>query len=209
MNAFIRVALTIACAMTSSVANSSGFVGTDAELIAGCRGCHGLQGEGNPAAGYPRLAGQDPAYLLKQLNDYIEGTRTNPIMTQIAHATNEQQRASVVASFAKLVSPAANVPASEDPRIVARGRLLAGTGDESKQLQACANCHGPEGRGVPFAAPYLAGQSSSYIATTLGEWKSGKRKNDDGKLMASVAERLDEGDIIAVAAYFERVGPLP
>ncbi len=40
-----------------------------------CLACHGPTGRGNPAAGYPALAGQHAAYTAKQLRDYAAGTR--------------------------------------------------------------------------------------------------------------------------------------
>lgn len=35
-----------------------------------CSACHGDQGEGRPDAAYPRLAGLNSGYLLRQLNDF-------------------------------------------------------------------------------------------------------------------------------------------
>jgi cytochrome c553 len=48
----------------------------------------------------------------------------------------------------------------------------------------------------------LEGQSATYLATTIKEWKNGARANDAGKQMVVVARRLDDRDIAAVAAYF-------
>src|SRR4051812_47056938 len=59
--------------------------------VTACVGCHGAQGEGNAAAGFPRLAGQPQAYLLRQLNAYVNGHRGNPVMGPIAKAMQQQQ----------------------------------------------------------------------------------------------------------------------
>jgi cytochrome c553 len=40
-----------------------------------CASCHGVAAEGNNQRGYPRLAGQHYAYLLRQLHDGVEGRR--------------------------------------------------------------------------------------------------------------------------------------
>nr|VFJ65162.1 MAG: Cytochrome c553 [Candidatus Kentron sp. DK] len=40
------------------------------EGIAPCTACHGANGEGNFAAGYPRLAGLHPEHIAKQLQDF-------------------------------------------------------------------------------------------------------------------------------------------
>ena len=42
-----------------------------------CSHCHGPSGEGKDARGVPRLAGQDFAYLLRQMHDVVDGRRAN------------------------------------------------------------------------------------------------------------------------------------
>jgi cytochrome c553 len=41
----------------------------------------------------------------------------------------------------------------------------------------------------------------------LKSWQQGNRKNDAGSLMSSVAGRLEDADITAVAAYYGSLGP--
>jgi cytochrome c553 len=178
-----------------------------ATVAATCQACHGVHGEGVPASGFPRLAGQTAEYLDKQLADYASGSRNNAVMTPLANTLSEQQRADVAAYYASLSAPRAASNSANDPKLVSRGRLLSGTGDESKHLQACGNCHGPDGSGVAFSAPYLAGQSPKYLADAIGAWKSGTRKNDEGMLMALVASYLDDADIAAISAYFSSLEP--
>ena len=58
-----------------------------ARAIPACMACHGPTGKGNSAAKFPALRGQQPVYVIKQLNDYASGTRTtgpNGIMQTIA-----------------------------------------------------------------------------------------------------------------------------
>jgi cytochrome c553 len=85
---------------------------------------------------------------------------------------------------------------------LARGHQLAFQGDEARRVQACNGCHGPDGVGVLHAAPYLAGQSTEYLAGALKAFQQGTRKNDAGQLMRSVAQRLNDADVAAVAGYF-------
>jgi cytochrome c553 len=59
---------------------------------------------------------------------------------------------------------------------------------------------------VPHSAPYIAGQSADYLAAELQAWREGKRKNDAGKLMSSVAQQLNDADVSAVSAYFASLG---
>lgn len=45
--------------------------------VPACTGCHAPDGKGNLAAGFPRLSGQHPEYVEKQLRAFRAGDRTN------------------------------------------------------------------------------------------------------------------------------------
>ncbi len=45
--------------------------------VPACTGCHAPDGKGNLAAGFPRLSGQHPEYIEKQLRAFRAGDRTN------------------------------------------------------------------------------------------------------------------------------------
>jgi cytochrome c553 len=172
-----------------------------------CQACHGDHGEGSPAIHAPRIAGQSADYLKKQLDDFASGTRENPVMAMIARALSDQQRTELAARYAAMSAPYLAQAKPLDAVHLARGHQLAYQGDEAKRVQACNGCHGPDGVGVPHAAPYLAGQSAEFLASALKAFQDGTRKNDAGHLMRSVAERLDDADIAAVTGYFASVDP--
>ena len=69
------------------------FRGGDAERgIPACMACHGPDGGGNPASGYPALRGQQGDYAVAQLQNYRDGTRqTDPqqMMRTIAKRLSE------------------------------------------------------------------------------------------------------------------------
>ena len=48
-----------------------------------CIACHGPNGRGNPAAGYPSLKGQYAAYIAKQLRAYASGERRSDGATRV------------------------------------------------------------------------------------------------------------------------------
>lgn len=171
-----------------------------------CEACHGAHGEGMPAAAIPRLAGQSADYLEKQLRDYTNGTRENPVMRNFAKGLSDSERAQQSVYYASLPGPRIEQAAPADAGPLARGHQLARQGAEAERVQACDNCHGPQGSGVPHSAPYLAGQSAEYLASALNAWKQRTRKNDSGQLMASVVARLSAADIAAVSAYFASLG---
>ncbi len=61
--------------------------------IPACSGCHSPKGLGNAPAGYPRLGGQFPAYVEKQLKDFRGGERVNDgesqVMRQVAELMSD------------------------------------------------------------------------------------------------------------------------
>jgi cytochrome c553 len=172
-----------------------------------CEACHGAHGEGMAAAHVPRLAGQSADYLLKQLDDYARGSRDNAVMRNFSKQLTAEERGKLAARFASMSAPRiaqSTIPGSVQ---LARGHQLAHQGDETKRVQACDGCHGPDGSGGARATPYLAGQSAEYLASALKAFRQGARKNDAGLLMRSVAERLDDADIEAVSGYFGSLEP--
>lgn len=70
--------------------------------VAACIGCHGSQGEGNAAAGFPRLAGTNAAYLSAQLAAFADGSRQNPVMQPLSKLLTPHERDAVSAYFASL-----------------------------------------------------------------------------------------------------------
>jgi cytochrome c553 len=172
-----------------------------------CVTCHGAQGEGNPAGGFPRIAGQSGYYLGKQLAAYANGARVNPIMQPIAKALSAEQIRDVSAYYATLGGGAA--PAAAAGAASGRGQQLATLGDNGKRVQACANCHGPGGAGEAPVYPYLAGQHANYLVASMQAWKSGARKTDQSGQMVDIAHALSDADVTALASYFSVQPPPP
>ncbi|TRX03836.1 c-type cytochrome [Candidatus Methylobacter oryzae] len=65
-----------------------------------CLGCHGAKAQGNGQ--FPRLAGQYPEYLERQLNAFKTGTRKNGPMQAIAANLSEADFKALAAYFASL-----------------------------------------------------------------------------------------------------------
>nr|WP_258168304.1 c-type cytochrome [Paraburkholderia sp. BL21I4N1] len=180
-----------------------------AQGVAACIGCHGAKGEGNAAAGFPRLAGLSAAYLSTQLTDFAEGTRPNPIMQPMAKLLTASERSAVASYFAGLPSPV-GVKASESGAVTPTdvGPWIATRGRWDQALPACVQCHGPGGIGVAPTFPPLAGQPAAYIANQLHNWKDGKRPPGPMALMPVVASKLSDADITAVADYYAGMGAI-
>lgn len=164
-----------------------------------CLTCHGANGEGNAAAGFPRLAGLSAAYQSKQLHDFASGERGNPIMAPIAKALSDQQIEALARYYAGLETASGTVDAPQ-ARLEA-GRELAVNGMWSDNLPACIACHGPGARGVGTEFPALAGQHAGYLESQLKAWQTNQRHNDANGLMAAVAAALDDKQIKTVSTY--------
>jgi cytochrome c553 len=167
-----------------------------------CSACHGVQGEGQPVAAFPRLAGLDSDYLIEQLNAFADGSRNNETMAPIAKALTPDERQAIAKFYASLVTPKIEEPTKADDKTIAAGAALASRGDWSKGLPGCGQCHGAAGQGVGKTFPGLAGQSAEYIISQLKAWKDGKRTNDSLHLMTGIASKLNDDQVAAVAAYY-------
>jgi cytochrome c553 len=170
--------------------------------VAPCAACHNADGSGQPAAGFPRLAGLPPAYLLKQLDDFASGARRNATMQPVASGLSEDERAALAAYYGKLPAPPSSPAPMTDARQKALGERLATRGRWPQGLPGCEQCHGPGGIGVGDHFPPLAGQSAVYIANQLRAWQQGARRNDPLQLMQAVAGKLGETDIAAIGAWY-------
>ena len=68
-------------------------------------------------------------------------------------------------------------------------------------VAACAACHGPNGAGIPAQYPRVAGQFADYTLAQLKAFAGEQRTNDPGKVMQSIAVRMTDKEMRAVAEY--------
>ena len=171
--------------------------------ILACMTCHGPRGEGQAAAGFPRLAGQPKAYIEKQLKEFASGQRSSPQMAPIAKNLKPAQISDLADYYASLPEwqPDAAPEARSDA--YALGKKLATRGKWDAGMPACFSCHGAGGTGIPPHFPALAGQPRAYTESQLKAWQASARHNDPQGLMKSVANKLTASDIAAVSVYLE------
>ncbi len=167
-----------------------------------CAGCHGPDGN-SPVPTYPKLAGQVPQYLEKQIRNFkMQGDkqpeRVNAIMNGMAMALTDDDARNVAAYYS---SQTLKAEVTKDPKSVAVGQRLWRAGDISKGIPACAGCHGPAGAGLPAQFPRLSGQWSEYIEAQLKGFRAGERANDPAKMMRDIAIKMTDPEIKAVADY--------
>jgi cytochrome c553 len=189
---FTLGAALIACAF---LAQAGGNATEGQEKAAACGGCHGEDGNG-AAPIFPKLAGQHPSYIYKQLMDFKTQKRVEPTMNAMAEPLSEDDMHDLAAFYAS------QKPTSESGTVNGKGKNLYLAGNAASGVPACSGCHSPSGSGNPQAVfPRLHGQYSAYVEKTLHDFKAGERGNDMNAMMRSVAAKLSETDISAVAEY--------
>lgn len=163
-----------------------------------CAACHSADGNSTAAAN-PKLAGQHPEYLVKQLAEYKEGkTRKNAVMAGFAAALSPEDMRNVAAYYA---SQAPKEGAARNAATVRLGERIFRGGVAEKGIAACAGCHGPTGSGIPAQYPRIAGQWAEYTKAQLVAFRAGERANDPGGMMRGVAAKMSDREIDAVADY--------
>ena len=167
-----------------------------------CIACHGPDGN-SPLPVNPKLAGQHADYLLKQMKNF-KGTdgkppeRTNPVMNGMIAAYDEGQMRDLAAYFSAQTQKGET---AKNRETVERGQKLYRGGDQAKGLPACAGCHGPTGAGIPAQYPRIGGQFPEYMEAQLKNFREGTRTNDPNKMMRTIALKMTDAEIKAVADY--------
>lgn len=81
------------------------------------------------------------------------------------------------------------------------GQKLWRAGDVKRGIPACAACYGPAGAGMPAQYPRLSGQFADYTEAQLRSFRAGERANDPAKMMRTIALKMTDPEIKAVADY--------
>jgi cytochrome c553 len=208
ISGIIAAALLSALTVTPAGANEAAGVGLNGDPEKGkekagqiCQACHGMDGNGIPGQPvWPKLAGQHPLYIYKQLQNFKANERWNPQMTPMAMPLTEEEMVNLAAYYSSLEQNGGTAEAE----LVALGEKIYRGGNPSTGVPACSGCHGPAGIGSNLAKfPRLSGQYSEYTDQTLKLWRSAERKNDPNGMMRGVAARLTDDEIAAVSAYIE------
>lgn len=195
---FRKIAVFAAGLLSAMGAHAAGDAAKGAAIATTvCVACHAADGNSVMAAN-PKLAGQHPEYISKQLKNFKAGTRANVVMGPLAGTLSDDDVANLSAYFGaqapKGGASKTNGPGSEGEKIYRGG--VAG-----KAVPACAACHAPNGAGIPVQFPRLAGQHAEYTANQLKAFRSGERAN--APMMKVIAAKMTDQEIAAVADYIQ------
>ena len=164
-----------------------------------CAGCHGVDGNSAVPAN-PSIAGLNAEYINKQLTEFKSGARQNPIMSGMVAGLSPQDMLNLSAYFS---AQQAKPGTAGDKELALVGQKIYRGGVQGTGVPACASCHGAQGKGIPAQFPRLAGQHADYVYAQLNAFRLGERSNDAAKMMRSIAAKMTDADMKAVAAYIQ------
>jgi cytochrome c553 len=170
----------------------------DATAIAGtvCLACHGADGN-SVIPMFPKIAGLQESYIVKQLRDFQAGRRKSDVMTPVVAALKAEDFSALAAFYNGQVPKPVE---GADTKAASLGKLLYFDGNEETGVPACVGCHQPQGLGH-LNYPRIGGQHVQYVTQQLKNFASGERSNDANRFMRTIAKRMSEEEIDAVAAY--------
>ena len=162
-----------------------------------CAACHGA--DGNSAITLnPKLAGQHPEYLLKQLTQFKSGVRVNAVMNGIAATLSAEDMRGLSTLYAE---QAQTLGKAKKNGVGSLGESIYRGGIAATQVPACASCHGATGAGIPKQFPRLSGQHADYTYEQLKKFRTGERAN--APMMTQIATKMTEAQMQAVADYMQ------
>ena len=192
----LRRLLAIAALSTAAAPAAANEHARAEEIVQGkCFICHGMDGESSSPA-FPRLAGQNAAYMARQLADYQSGKRVSSTMQPMVVDLSAADFAALGRYFATRPT---RVHPVDDPELAQMGRFIFTRGNPYAGVASCSSCHGAQGHGNESLPP-LAGQHAQYTERQLKQFNSRERTNDNA-VMHSIASKLTELEIKAVSAY--------
>jgi len=162
-----------------------------------CMACHAADGNSVISLN-PKLAGQHPEYLEKQLTEFKSGKRANAVMSGMAAGLSEEDMKNLAAYFS---SQTINLGNAKENGKGSLGEKIYRAGIAENNVPACAACHGPNGAGIPKQFPRLSAQHSDYTLTQLKNFRTGERAN--APMMMDIAAKLTDQQMAAVADYIQ------
>jgi cytochrome c553 len=212
------LSISLALASATNILHAEGNINAGKQKSASCTSCHGDNGN-SMVATFPKLAQQHSSYLVKQLHEFKDGSRNNPMMSAIAMTLSDEDMADISAYYATQKISENTLPvldsADDDEKpatdksadqknivqaMIAQGSNLYRNGNLNSEVSACIACHGPFGEGnKPASFPALKSQHADYLIKALTDFKSGARSNNPENIMHMIAKKMTDEEIKAVS----------
>lgn len=164
-----------------------------------CSNCHGATG--NPVSpNFPRLAGQQPDYIVTQLENFRSHHRSDPAGFEYMWGISRSFSDAQIKGFAEYFSKQTPLPGlAGDPALMAAGKEIYEKG-AGKEATPCMACHGAKGEGLA-TFPRLAYQHADYMVKQLHVFR--ETEGRPGTPMKEITHGLTDQQIVAVAAYLQ------
>ena len=183
----------------TGVANAAGDATAGKGKTAVCAACHSADGN-SAIANFPKLAGQNATYLVKQMNEIKAGTRPVVEMTGLLDNLSEQDIEDIAAYFSGKAIQGGKVAKAQ----LELGQQIYRAGLAKKGIPACTACHAADGKGMAAAGfPAVGGQHAAYAEKQLKDFRVGARSNDPQAMMRDIAAKLSDVEIKAVSSYVQ------
>jgi len=161
-----------------------------------CVGCHQADGSGTEDGNFPRLTGQHPSVLIKEIADIRGKVREAPVMHPLARTLVDPQELADTVAYIGTLPP---------PKSVGHGPGIELAQGKELFAKDCATCHGAAGLGdAAKQYPVLAGQHYKYLLRQALAIRDGTRKNAH-RDMRKVIKGYSDKQIDAVADYLSRL----
>ncbi len=170
--------------------------GRDRALL--CSVCHGIDGNSTRPE-VPNLAGQNPVYLLDQIEKFSDGRRKNYVMNSLAKDFSSDDKINLAIYY--------NSMSVKMPTV---NNKLATQGKQIYETQ-CSSCHGMRGTGsISFAR--IAGQQPIYVFTTLKQFRDNANSDSDKSLkkrnsniMEPIVKQYSDKELEMISAYIAQL----
>lgn len=156
-----------------------------------CQVCHG-EGGNSDNPDIPKLAGQNPAYIVDQFQRFADGRRIHAVMQNLAKGFTQEDMIQLAVYYQQQRRDTAEFDADK-----------ANAGIRLYQAR-CQQCHGADGMGSAGYAN-IAGQHPAYIRRTLTNFRdqTGQRQSDK---MQAYTSNLSNEEIEALSHFIAQLG---
>jgi cytochrome c553 len=161
-----------------------------------CQTCHGPKGN-SVSATFPRLNGQQAAYIVAQIKNFRQHSRSDPHAMAYMWGMASQLDDALVADIAKYYASQKPTPPQAGATLAAEGKKIFTDGVPDHGIPPCAACHGDHGEGADDT-PRIAGQHADYLKHQLEDFRSQLRENP---VMHANTQKMTDSEIEALVSF--------
>lgn len=190
----LGICLIAPAAIAAPADNASSAAATKVRAV--CQNCHGPGGNSTSAT-FPRLNGQQAAYIAAQIKKFRSHNRSDPHAMAYMWGMASQLDDATGDAIAKYLASQKPTQPQTGGVLASEGKKIFMDGVDAQNIPPCAACHGDNGEGNGDV-PRLAGQHANYLKRQLEDFRSLVRNSD---IMHANTKELTDHEIEAVVSY--------